>query len=1022
MQRLAAYGEPVEGTPFGRYRLIELLGRGGMGEVWRAHDTVIDRIVAVKVLPAHLADDKAFVQRFRREAHAAARLNNPHVVPIHNSGEIDGRLYVDMRLIEGRDLQEVLADGPLEPARAVRIIEQAAKALHAAHKIGLVHRDVKPSNILLDEDDFAYLIDFGIARGADQTRMTSTGGVIGSFHYMAPERFSAQGADARADVYALACVLYECLTGRTPYPGDSLEQQYDGHKHTPPPQPSSTNPDLPAQFDPVIATGMAKDPDQRYATTVELAKAARDAITTPLASPSEPTLRGDAPPATPTPAPTLLADSTLAAAPPPQQRRKPAKTRQVIERDKLGALSKIGQGGQGVVYRAPNVKTAFAASMVYKEYKTQARPDVDFTALAAMPALVEESLTYAQAERLISIAAWPCAIVDDAGTPTGFVMPAIPDEFFIPLTTAKGVSPSTAEFQHLLNHPTVLAARGIEIDDAQRYTLLRETASALAFLHKHGVCVGDISPKNLLFSLTPHEAVYFIDCDAMRINTVSALPQVETPGWNAPPGEELATSHTDTYKLGLLALRLLSGDHDTTNPQHLPSTTPAQLRQIITDTLTNQPHQRPLPEAWTHVLGNAIEHAQHQQKTTPPVSATPAPPPTPVVRSRPPAHSKPLVRQSAPPVPPPRPAPAPAPQIQTPPPPPGHRPSRRLKWPLIALGIILLVAAFLFNISALLTVGLVALVIGMVLMAMGRMGRAVGGQRPRRRLKWPLIAAIVVVLAASAGITGYLLWPKRGQTLPFTGLNRPYGVAVDAAGSVYVTEENNNRVVKLAAGSTTQSVLPFTGLNHPRGVAVDAVGDMYVVDNGNNRVVELAAGSTTESVLPFTGLNEPIDVVVDTAGNLYVTDENNDRVLKLAPGSSIPTVLPFSGLGPWGVAVDTAGNLYVTDSNKNRVLELAPGSTSQSVLPFNSLNQPRGVAVDAAGDLYVVDGLNNRVLKLVAGSSTQSVLGREYFLWLPPLGKWFTGLTSPCGVAVDSAGNLYVTDTPNNRVLKLPAG
>jgi serine/threonine protein kinase len=347
------------------------------------------------------------------------------------------------------------------------------------------------------------------------------------------------------------------------------------------------------------------------------------------------------------------ADSTLAATPTPQQGRKPATTRQVIERDRLGVLSKIGQGGQGVVYGAPNVKTKFAASMVYKEYKAQARTDIDFTALAAMPALVEESLSYSQGERLISFAAWPCAIIEDAGTPTGFVMPAIPDEFFIPLTTVKGVSTTTAEFQHLLNHASVLAARGITLDDAQRYTLLRETASALVFLHKHRVCVGDISPKNLLFCLTPHEAVYFIDCDAMRINTVSALPQVETPGWNAPPGEELATIYTDTYKLGLLALRLLTGDHDITNPQHIPPTTPTQLRQIITDTLTNPPHQRPIPEAWTSVLGNAIEQAQHHKKTTPPVSTAPAPPPIPVVHSRP----TPLDDQAPPPA-----APAPAPQ------------------------------------------------------------------------------------------------------------------------------------------------------------------------------------------------------------------------------------------------------------------------------------------------------------------------------------------------------------------------
>jgi len=169
-------------------------------------------------------------------------------------------------------------------------------------------------------------------------------------------------------------------------------------------------------------------------------------------------------------------------------------TRQVIEREKLGALSKIGQGGQGVVYCAPRVKTKFADSMVYKEYKASTRAEINFTALAAMPALVEDSLSYTEAERLISIAAWPCALVEEHGTPTGFVMPAIPDGFFIELATAKGVSSSTAEFQHLLNHSSVLAARGIDIDEAQRYSLLREVASGLAFMHKHGVCVGDISP------------------------------------------------------------------------------------------------------------------------------------------------------------------------------------------------------------------------------------------------------------------------------------------------------------------------------------------------------------------------------------------------------------------------------------------------------------------------------------------------------------------------------------------------
>jgi serine/threonine kinase PknH len=298
-----------DGTPFGRYRLIELLGRGGMGEVWRAHDTAANnRTVAIKLLPPQLAADPMFVARFRREADAAAQLNNPHIIPIHNYGEIDGRLYVDMRLIEGRDLQEVLADGPIDPARAVRIIEGVAKALHAAHEVGLVHRDVKPSNILIDRDDFAYLTDFGIARAADQTGLTGTGAIIGSWPYMSPERLRAGQVDARSDIYALACVLYECLTGSTPYPGDNFEQQITAHLTEPPPRPSSTDPNVPATLDPVIATGMAKDPDNRYATTVELATAARDAITAPIERPTpRPTrLR----PTEPAPGPTLLDDAT----------------------------------------------------------------------------------------------------------------------------------------------------------------------------------------------------------------------------------------------------------------------------------------------------------------------------------------------------------------------------------------------------------------------------------------------------------------------------------------------------------------------------------------------------------------------------------------------------------------------------------------------------------------------------------------------------------------------------------------
>jgi serine/threonine protein kinase len=279
------YREPVDGTPFGRYQLIDLLGRGGMGEVWRAHDTTIERVVALKMLLPHYAKDPDFDKRFRREARTAARLDDPHVVPIYDVGEIDGRLYVTMRLIDGVDLDTLLRSGPLEPARAVHIIEQIASALHSAHRAGLVHRDVKPSNILLADNDFAYLIDFGIARAAGDTKLTSEGSTIGTWAYMAPERFNTGESAPSSDIYALACVLYQCLTGELPFPGSTLEQVAVSHMVMPPPRPSQERNTIPTAMDSVIATGLAKQTTDRYPTAVEMAAAARQAITQPTSRP-----------------------------------------------------------------------------------------------------------------------------------------------------------------------------------------------------------------------------------------------------------------------------------------------------------------------------------------------------------------------------------------------------------------------------------------------------------------------------------------------------------------------------------------------------------------------------------------------------------------------------------------------------------------------------------------------------------------------------------------------------------------
>ncbi|GAA1482800.1 hypothetical protein GCM10009624_32400 [Gordonia sinesedis] len=261
-----------QGDRLGPYRLDALIGRGGMGEVYRATDMVKGRVVALKLLAPHLADNEAFRTRFMRESRVAARLNDPHVIPIHDWGEIDDHLFIDMRLVTGRNLREVIdSSGPLPPDRALSIVGQVAGALDAAHADGLVHRDVKPDNILVDDRDFTYLVDFGLAQARDDTRLTSTGEAIGSFGYMAPERFGDGPVGAPADIYALTCVLYECLTGTTPFgSARSVEQLIAAHLNAPPPQ-------LGNALDPVIARGMAKDPAQRFTSAADLVDAARRA-------------------------------------------------------------------------------------------------------------------------------------------------------------------------------------------------------------------------------------------------------------------------------------------------------------------------------------------------------------------------------------------------------------------------------------------------------------------------------------------------------------------------------------------------------------------------------------------------------------------------------------------------------------------------------------------------------------------------------------------------------------------------
>jgi serine/threonine protein kinase len=266
----------------GIYRLDDLLGSGGMGDVYKAYDTHRERYVALKLLPAAFSGDEAYLKRFRRESNVVARLREPHLIPIHDFGEVNGQLFIDMRLVDGADIGALLdANGRIAPQRAVHLIGQVAQALDAAHADQLVHRDIKPSNILVTSSDFVYVVDFGVARplGAGQASLTTAEATIGTLHYMAPERFAGQEVDGRADVYSLACVLHECLTGVPPFSGkDDLPSLMYAHLHSVPPQASTLAEGVPPALDAVIARGMAKDPGDRFPTAGALAAAAREAL------------------------------------------------------------------------------------------------------------------------------------------------------------------------------------------------------------------------------------------------------------------------------------------------------------------------------------------------------------------------------------------------------------------------------------------------------------------------------------------------------------------------------------------------------------------------------------------------------------------------------------------------------------------------------------------------------------------------------------------------------------------------
>jgi YVTN family beta-propeller protein len=275
----AQTADPRVGTEIAGYRIEVLAGRGGMSVVYRAEHLRLGRKVALKLLAPELATNEAFRDRFIRESRLAASIDHPNIIPIYDADEVEGLLYIAMRYVEGTDLKGLLRrTGPLDPERAVNIVSQAARALDAAHVRGLIHRDVKPANILIvpaeDEDSFdhIYLSDFGLVKRVEaESRITGTGQFVGTVEYVAPEQIEGKPVDGTADVYSLGCVLYECLTGKTPFERDSEVAVMWAHVKEEPPKVTPNRSDLPPAVDEIVAKAMAKGAQDRYPTCGNLA-------------------------------------------------------------------------------------------------------------------------------------------------------------------------------------------------------------------------------------------------------------------------------------------------------------------------------------------------------------------------------------------------------------------------------------------------------------------------------------------------------------------------------------------------------------------------------------------------------------------------------------------------------------------------------------------------------------------------------------------------------------------------------
>ncbi|WP_156689495.1 serine/threonine-protein kinase PknD [Mycobacterium sp. Marseille-P9652] len=847
----------VEGEVFGRYRLLKAIRSDGTGTVYQARDTVMNRDVTIKVLSPESAAEVRDQERFRREVSIAARLTDPNILPIYEAGEIDGRQFLVMPAVaDAITVRDLLSrSGPLRPEVAVRVVVQAASALEATHVAGLVHGDVTASNLLVG-GAFVYLINFGAA---------PTGG---------------DPVDARTDIYGLTSVLFECLTGQAAVPGE------DG-----PPRPTDVDPTIPAAFDEVIARGMARDPEDRYQTARELSVAAHNALAPPTAA----------------------ADSEAG---PPKE----------VEFGRYRLFDKLGQGSMGAVYRAHD--TMLGRDVAVKLLQPE---------LAAEPGFRERFRREAYAAgRLASPNIIPIYETGEIDGRLYLVMPIV-----------DGI-----DLKEVLKRDGAMSPQ-------KAVRVVEQVAAALDAAHKVGLVHRDVKPTNLL--TVGDDFVYLIDfglvheADAGRLTLTNVAPG--SPAYMAPErfsaGSDgrVVDARADVYSLACVLYECLTGrlpfsgggveglvvahrTNEPPKPSGVDPAIPAGFDAVIARGMAKDPEDR---YQSAHDLAVAARAALTDVS---PNAAPAAAVSDPAVALRDTAPTMPVAART---------------------------PSRRL-----GRGAVLTAAA--------------------------------------------VVVVAVIAVAAFLRITDQFPFHSakdRGQiVLPFTGLDNPEEIAVDAKGDVYVTDSGNSRVLELAAGSTTPTVVPLAGLDHPDDISVDDAGDLVVTEPALHRVLEVTAGSSNPIVLPFADLRDPSGVAIALHGPgndrvVVVSDCAHNRVVDLLANSTEQTELPLSGLAcPSAVTVSRDGALYIVDRDNERVLKLPWTATVPTVLPF-VVGHPDDVAVDTTGNVYVTEDNDNRVTEFLRASNTS--------ITLP-----FKGVKRPQGIGVDTAGNVYVADSGNNRVLKLP--